>query len=177
MKECPCSRSCALSSSGNYAALGRGEDVVLWDRDAGMESELMVSGARHDADVAFSPDERILAASGSDQVTTLWDVESRKVIATLPSGSVHKFLFSLDSQTLATCGSSMDSTFSWLCLPAPSCCRVHRPPRVRSIPWAHSSPRIGIGFWEVCREPANQGRRSHELSELINFLTVNTRRI
>lgn len=69
---------------------------VIWSRRA---------HTRWGTSVAFSPDGKVLATSGSDRVVKLWKVVNGEPIANLPSGSnpldVHDLAFSPDGTRLA----------------------------------------------------------------------------
>ncbi|MBL7184942.1 MAG: serine/threonine protein kinase [Phycisphaerae bacterium] len=84
--------------------IGGSGSVVLWDVNTG-KSESLPESNKTFFSLVFSPDEKLLAATGVQQ-TTLWDVATRQRIATLGGHSalVNSAAFLPDGRTLATTG-------------------------------------------------------------------------
>ena len=89
--------------SRSIASAGRDEKVCLWNTDTGYHQATFVRHTGAVSRVAFSPNDQILASTGGQQDATvrLWDISSRKEIATLPERA-NCIAFSPDGQTLAS---------------------------------------------------------------------------
>ena len=90
----PDSRTLASTVSGD-------KDVHLWDVDTGKRIGALTGHTENVASVSFSPDRDsgILASADTHGTALMWNVDSRRVIATLSGYSVS---FSADGKTLAT---------------------------------------------------------------------------
>jgi WD40 repeat protein/predicted Ser/Thr protein kinase len=119
--------SWAFSSDGSRLAIAQGDNVQLWDTATGVliarlrnggvtrepspnpvknsgtrEQDARVPGSRKwpAVRVAFSPDNRLLAAGFGLGIVKVWDATSLEEVFTLP-GSRGQFIFLPDSKTLA----------------------------------------------------------------------------
>ncbi|MCP4261995.1 MAG: protein kinase [Planctomycetes bacterium] len=100
--------SLEFSSDGKTIAVGAIlSEVVLWEVATGESASLSLSqkGDNRIFGVAFSPDDKLLAATGV-QKTTLWDITTHQKIATLGGHGayVNSAAFMPDGQVLATTG-------------------------------------------------------------------------
>lgn len=87
----------------------------LWNVSDG-SAELTLTGHTDEVqDVAFSPDERLLAFSALDRTVRLWDVDTGKTVHTLTShiGGVSCIAFSADGRLVAAAGSGAQSVRLW----------------------------------------------------------------
>ena len=88
-----------LDPEGRYAALGRGQDVSIWDvhRDQLVATLAgIISGRASSLDL--SPEARLLAVGSSDGAVAVWEVASKRRLAQLctePPGSAPTKAFSL----------------------------------------------------------------------------------
>jgi serine/threonine protein kinase/Tol biopolymer transport system component len=98
-------------ASSPYPAAGSYPAVTLTDPGGSNSNAGVMS-------VAFSPDDKTLAIGDGDDRTYLWDVSTRRIIATLtdpgtaPHPGVDSVAFSPDGQTLAV-GDDNGSTYLW----------------------------------------------------------------
>ena len=85
------------------ASAGRDQKVCLWKTDTGYHQATFVGPTAAISKVALSPNGQILASTGGQQdpAVRLWDISSRKEIATL-RGRSNCIAFSPDGQTLAS---------------------------------------------------------------------------
>ena len=98
--------SMAFSNDGKTVAAGiRSGEVVLWDVNTGKSVSFAEEGNNRIFSVALSPDGSLLAVTGI-QKTTLWDIATRRHIATLRGHTafVNSAVFFPDRRTLATAG-------------------------------------------------------------------------
>jgi WD40 repeat protein/serine/threonine protein kinase len=88
--------------------------IKLWDADTGRLKSTLKGHASNVLSLAFSPDGKALASTGSwDHTARLWDVSTGKVKAILTAGEIHGWsfcvaAFSPDGKTLATGGHAAD---------------------------------------------------------------------
>jgi hypothetical protein len=95
----------APDSSAVAGGMLEGSEVRLWQLDGGQPKGLVEFAGFTGAlwSVAISPDGRLLAASGVDKAVRLWDVRTRRVLATLPHNDhLRAVAFSPDGRTLAS---------------------------------------------------------------------------
>lgn len=113
----------ALSPDGDHVALaGLDAPVVeLWSCKQGRLAHRLVAHQGAIRALAFSPDSRLLATAGADQLVRLWAVASGAVTATLRghADEVASLAFFPDGQRLASAG--RDGTVRlWRTVPAPT---------------------------------------------------------
>src|SRR5262249_2965159 len=98
-------RSLAFAPDGKALAIPRGRAVRLWDVAARCERASFWHGSNV-ADVAFSPDGKLLATACEDRTIRIWEVATRREVHTLGGhfGEVFCVKFSPDGKTLASCG-------------------------------------------------------------------------
>jgi len=100
----------AFSRDGRLLAFTGHDDehhnvVKLWDVSVGKEVSTLSPEASVQT-MAFSPDSRVLVASTADRVVRLWDLETRKTLASVPFNTIDGWFegpiaVSLDGNTLA----------------------------------------------------------------------------
>ena len=80
--------------------------VTLWDAATGRPRTALPKGPGCVSALAFAPDGRTLAGSGSAACLTLWDAERSQARATLRghSGRIKSVAFAPDGKTLASGG-------------------------------------------------------------------------
>ena len=84
-----------LSTDGTLLAVASSISVWLYDVRMGSETALITGHTESAMHVAFSPDGKILASSGSDKIIRLWRTETGESLLPLnsPTNSIHlKFL-------------------------------------------------------------------------------------
>ena len=90
-----------LSVKGKYLAVASSIGVWLYDVNTGSETALIIGHTEPAMHVAFSPDSKILASSGSDKTIRLWHTETGESLLSLnPSTNPIHLKFSADGKTL-----------------------------------------------------------------------------
>jgi WD40 repeat protein len=106
--------SVAIRRDGLMAVGGEFSSVTLWDSKTGRRLEPLRGLEQSEiASVAFSPDERLLAAADGEGTIGIWNVGSRRLVRTLEAGvdelfdtgsGVGNVAFSPDGRTLVFAG-------------------------------------------------------------------------
>ena len=79
----------------------RGESIIGWHRNTGVELFRFSTGSPHSEKLTFSPNGQLLATNGSSVKTQVWDITTQREL-TLPNMEKHSALaFSPDSTILA----------------------------------------------------------------------------
>lgn len=101
-------KTVAFSPNGKLIASGGGgsdgHDVLIWDAATGARLHTFAKAAHEIINVAFSPDNRVLAASDMSTSIYLWDLENPKLLHELvhDGTSIYDFAYAADGQTLIT---------------------------------------------------------------------------
>ncbi len=106
----PDSRTLAVPSIGFPAE----QTITLWESASGKERLALTGPQSQVADVAFSPDGRLLAAGAWDNIVYVWDTATGKQVARLEGhqGWVMSLTFSPDGRRLAS-GSQDTTALIW----------------------------------------------------------------
>jgi WD40 repeat protein len=91
----------AFSPGGTTVAIGTASGAQLWDVSTRRLAGQLSGGGIAGGSVAFSPDGALLAVGLISGPVQLWDVASRKLIATFPAAGSMVAAFSPDGTTLA----------------------------------------------------------------------------
>lgn len=116
----------ALSSDGKLLAASIGSVVRLWDTQTGKHTTLKPPRGLKNSildvlgfpyysiyTIAFGPDDKILAAAGRDKNVYLWDIPTKRRIATLKNEhAISQLAFSPNGKILA-CGDSAGKIYLW----------------------------------------------------------------
>src|SRR5262249_25012661 len=91
----------AFSPDGRRLAAGSydGDAIKIWDLTTGQQARLL-SGQAPVSAIAVSPDSRWLRTA-SDSSVNLWDLQSRRRLASLWNGAANRVVFSPDGRWLA----------------------------------------------------------------------------
>jgi WD40 repeat protein len=102
--------SAAFSSDDKMLAVAGRQITTLWDIVSRQKITTIQGDGGHVNSVAFLPDGRILARTGTDGMLRFWDVETREELATINAHTapIHSLAISPDGAALAT--ASADST-------------------------------------------------------------------
>ena len=96
----------AYSPAGDAVATSRGASLFLWDPESGKRRLEIATEQKGLSVLAFAPDGKTLASSGTDRAIVLWDSRTGKQIRRLKGHDAHvAFLrFSPDGKTLVSRG-------------------------------------------------------------------------
>ena len=84
-----------------FVASIRGESIIGWHRDTGVELFQISTGSQHSGKLTFSPNGQLLATNGNRVKTQVWDITTQREL-TPPNTEKHSALaFSPDSTMLA----------------------------------------------------------------------------
>ncbi|MEX0269344.1 WD40 repeat domain-containing protein [Leptolyngbyaceae cyanobacterium UHCC 1019] len=94
----------ALTSSadGQLVASSHGKTIQLWSLPTAMLKNMLTGHTDWITDLAFSPDQTLLASSSLDQTIKLWNVAQGTLVASFQSGRVTSLAFSPDGSRLAS---------------------------------------------------------------------------
>ncbi len=112
----------ALSPDGKMLANSSSRYIYLWDFQTGMLLNTFTGHIEYVTDVAFSPNSKMLASGGFDNVVRLWDTAMGQPLRVFKGHQVRlrSVAFSPDGGTLAS-GSSDGTVLLWdLNVPVPS---------------------------------------------------------
>jgi RNA polymerase sigma factor (sigma-70 family) len=179
----------ALAPGGKVVAaalndLGRGKRVIrLWGLATGRERQLL-EHEEFEADLAFSPDGKLLGAARRDGVLRLWDVAAGKLLHVLPSEAQAQCLaFSPDGKMVAS-GGNYGTVQFWDVATGKEQAAI-RGADISNINAVAFSPdgkriaaggRIGLGLWDVAarkelyrKDPMSKYRSGNDQNGLLWF--------
>jgi WD40 repeat protein len=101
-------RGIAFSPDGRTLALSSilSPEILFWDLHEKRFTDSLIAPARSVKSLAYSPDGKVLVATGNDGILHFWNLETRRAAATVRCGalSVRSAKFSPDGRTLASGG-------------------------------------------------------------------------
>ncbi len=92
----------AVDPAGVLLATGDGNIIQRWDLKTRQLLPPLVGHSNSITALAISPDGRILASSSLDRTIKLWDVQTSRLLGTMPAGRASVLVFSPDGRTLAS---------------------------------------------------------------------------
>jgi WD40 repeat protein len=162
--------SAAFSPDGKTLAFGSaGNTVVLWNLANGHADATLRGHRDRVISVAFSPDGKTLASTSGDQIK-LWEVATRKNVATIAGYDVHCVRFSPEGKSLASVGINGISVHDvadggramnpkWNKAGAASC--VAFSPDAKVLATGRSDDSHTIDFWDAATGKEQPGLPSH----------------
>jgi WD40 repeat protein/transcriptional regulator with XRE-family HTH domain len=147
----------ATSLSGQYwAAAGLRGEVRVWREEGQTLHRVWQTHTGPIWNLAFSPEERLLASGSFDGSVKLWDVESGALLwSGWHTGAVVCLVFATDGQQIASCGD--DATIRlWDLQSGRQLQTLPHPNPVLSLAWSPDGRRLATGssdgqirFWEI----------------------------
>lgn len=148
-----------VSKDGRWIASGdRGGDVIIWDRDAGLEVHRLHPSDTEVTRVRFSPDGRLLATAGQDRLVQLWKVGDWTPVCELAKhqSTINGLAWSPDSCKIAS-GDRDGNVFIWN-VESQSCQQIlpQHAEHVRCLAWSPDGKRLatasadqGVYVWDT----------------------------
>lgn len=102
--------SVAFSADGTLAGTTSGSEAALWETEKGRQVCLLRGHERTVYDIAFAPDQLLVATGSADHTVRLWQTQTGRLARTLRGHSaiIYRVCFSPDSQLVGSC--SLDGT-------------------------------------------------------------------
>lgn len=136
-----------LPKKDAFVSGGGDRTVKLWSGERATDSIAMADHQGKVWAISFAPDSKILASGGEDRAVKLWDVDSHKILATLPvQEQITALAFSPSGKTLAS-GGNQGGVIVW---DAPSYHKRYEfafpGDAATSVAYASDSKIVAVGF-------------------------------